>query len=841
MAIFTYSPAVQVLIKSTSQGIIYDVSEDMVRGQAILRTNAPHQISFTLMNKNRRYDTLFAPNDLFTLYLKRTRKLLVMSGYLDSVPWYSTWERSVQVFGTCTMKRLLQKRWDPGTVAALNLLSNTGNSTDQLRADGGMAAKAQALITQVGGWPADTVRISSIPMQWAQNIQSLYSAASPLLLGALWHSTGGAATFGAKNSPVTGSTNVPQSPPSTMTSSQRAYLNLPGGGAGITAVPYNGPFNIARPSTPYYCQMNWGYLYPGAGSLRSTIKNWLAGQPPPGSGPVMVYNPTTNKTVLCEVAGDGPGRLNLGDIKVGLSPKALEVLGITSKSTSLQASVFVYWCDSTISGNDYVPGPWPSVTTTVNERSAAGHLPVTVTQAVPVAANPLDLPAGNSSDQGAKVAAFCEAAVGDNYVWGGNGVVVSGAKGVKPGYDCSGLAVAAWASVGVDMAAAGLRSTEAQYASKLIHKFTDSSQLLPGDLVYYNDTASKQPSPNHEGVFVYYDSSNIAWTVQATSSKTGVMLVPLNSGLPIVAYGRPTGVTGYQKSAAPTVAGSASIGFTFGSGLTPTNQGFVNYWDWFGQPPSTESQVLTGIRGLMNDQPLLPFVNTVLNSSMRSWCSAPNGDFIAWFPDYFGNYGYAGIVNIEDVELMDFSMAWSDNNMVTHQYVASSWVSQIFGSTPAGGVGLANLADAEGVVSLEMGSISNNILQVVLGLKPGDSSGFGNPQAILNRFGARPNFQQIGAIMGPMAQFWYALFLFQLNWASMFTANVPMTFMPELYPGMLMRLRDGFQAYVQQVVHSWDLTDGGPGFRTQAAIMAPSDWRGGGLYGLPAGGRRAVV
>jgi len=292
------------------------------------------------------------------------------------------------------------------------------------------------------------------------------------------------------------------------------------------------------------------------------------------------------------------------------------------------------------------------------------------------------------------------------------------------------------------------------------------------------------------------------------------------------------------------VAGSSNMGIAFGSGITTATQtptSFINYWDWFGQPPQGESQLLTGIRGLLNDQPLLPFINTVLNSSMRSWCSAPNGDFISWFPDYFGLYGMAGIVNIEDIELQDFSMGWSDTNMVTHQYVASSWVSQVFGASPAGQVNINNITNTEGVVSLEMGNLSNNILQVVLGLKPGDASGFGNPQALLDRFGARPNFQQIGVIMGPMAQFWYALFLFQLNWASMFSVNVPMTFMPEVFPGMLMRLRDGFQAYIQQVVHSWDLTSGGPGFQTQASVMAPSDWRGHGLYGLPAGGRRAVV
>lgn len=320
-------------------------------------------------------------------------------------------------------------------------------------------------------------------------------------------------------------------------------------------------------------------------------------------------------------------------------------------------------------------------------------------------------------------------------------------------------------------------------------------------------------------------------------------------------FGRPTGFPGW-KGTKSLVAGSSSdqssstatttsgTGFASGSGVTPetqTNTSFLNYWEWFGQAPTSEAQLLQGLRGLLNDQPLLPFINTVMNSSMRSWCSAPNGDFIAWFPDYFGAYGAAASIKVADVELMDFSMAWGDQNMVTHQYVASSWVSSVFGASPAGAVNIANITQTEGVVTLEMGNVSNNILQTVLNLSAGDASNLGNPQAILNRFGARPNFQEIGVIMGPQAQFWYALFLFQLNWASMFTANVPITFMPEAFPGMLMQLEDGFQAYISQVQHNWDFTDGGPGFTTQCAIMAPSDYKNGGLFGLPNGGQTAVV
>jgi cell wall-associated NlpC family hydrolase len=851
MAVFAYSPAVEVYIKSLSKNQIYDVSADQVRGQAILRTNAPHQMSITLMNKNRRYDALFAPNDLFVIYMKRIRRLMIMSGYLDSVPWYSTWERSVQIFGTCTNKRLLQKRWDPGTLATMNLMASEGNSASQLAVDGGMQAKAISLITQVGGWPENTIHIAGLPSTWAQKIQNLYSAASPVLLGNIWNNTGGTVSTSANNSPMVGSTYTAQSLPSGLTSSQQTFFSLPNAATGLAVVPYSGSPDICEPKTKYYCQMNWGYMQPSGKSLRKQIRAWLAGQPPPGSGPVMIYSPTTGKTVLCEPVGDGPGRYNPNNQKIGLSPEALKTLGITTAMINQKALVHVAWTDQTLNANHYPPGPWPVVETI---KKVKGKTTITITQApstmnTPATSNPYsaNTPATQSTAQGQQVVTFARAQIGKPYVFGATG---------PNSWDCSGLAVGAWASVGLQWDSSS-RSTEQQWANPKIHKFNDTTSLQLGDLVYYSVPGDHQDPPNHMGIYSGETTTGQQMTVQAMDSKLGIHEVPMvQSGITIMGYGRPTGYPGFKGTPTSVVPGSGSSGTASpSSSLTasadtsfggiaqgvPSNTSFINYWEWFGQAPTVQSNILTGIRGLLNDQPLLPFVNTVLNASMRSWCSAPNGDFIAWFPDYFGAYGTAATLSIEDVELMDFSIAWSDQTLVTHQYVASSWVSQIFGSSPGGAPTIANLATTDGVVTLEMGNLSNNILQTVLNLKSGDASGFGDPQKILNRFGARSNFQEIGVIMSQEAQFWYALFLFQLNWASMFTASMPTTFMPEAFPGMLARLSDGFQAYINQVQHGWDFTDGGPGFTTQLAIMAPSDWKNGGLFGLPAGGTKAVV
>lgn len=67
-----------------------------------------------------------------------------------------------------------------------------------------------------------------------------------------------------------------------------------------------------------------------------------------------------------------------------------------------------------------------------------------------------------------------------------------------------------------------------------------------------------------------------------------------------------------------------------------------------------------------------------------------------------------------------------------------------------------------------------------------------------------------------------ALYLFMQRWANQFQASVPMTFMPELWPGMILRLPEfNFQAYITEVQHNFQYGENG-GFSTQASINAPA-------------------
>ena len=56
-------------------------------------------------------------------------------------------------------------------------------------------------------------------------------------------------------------------------------------------------------------------------------------------------------------------------------------------------------------------------------------------------------------------------------------------------------------------------------------------------------------------------------------------------------------------------------------------------------------------------------------------------------------------------------------------------------------------------------------------------------------------------------------------WAQQYTTQVTLTFMPELYPGMRIRLADhNIEVYVMSVIHQGDFNSG---FSTQAQVTCP--------------------
>src|ERR1035437_3206994 len=120
MPTLMYSPGVRIVI-STRNGRIFDVPDDIEAGFLTLNENSPHSLHFTLSNANSKYSQLFTPNDRVIVLLKRLSWMQVMSGYLDTVPYYSAYPRSVNFAATCTLKRFKYFGWDAASSNVVNL------------------------------------------------------------------------------------------------------------------------------------------------------------------------------------------------------------------------------------------------------------------------------------------------------------------------------------------------------------------------------------------------------------------------------------------------------------------------------------------------------------------------------------------------------------------------------------------------------------------------------------------------------------------------------------------------------------------------------------------------
>lgn len=277
-----------------------------------------------------------------------------------------------------------------------------------------------------------------------------------------------------------------------------------------------------------------------------------------------------------------------------------------------------------------------------------------------------------------------------------------------------------------------------------------------------------------------------------------------------------------------------------------------------------ESVLLTGDRALENDVKLLESVGEICKSSMRTFASLPNGDFMAWYPDYFNLSGRNPWLKVSTTEIKSCTISLSDRQLVTHVYVLGNpfglnqddasnirleWYEKLMGS---------------GVVTIERPFIldsflrpfeDENITQQDLNTLDGLSElspdelkdankrsipileGQGSVYKFLERYGARPYLEKIPTIRHPIFEFFYAYHTFIQKWAEQYVSRVELTFMPELFPGMIIELEVNPQVknhpktsvtfYVKEVTHSFSYQNG---FYTEALLMAPgttnkgNDW-----------------
>lgn len=421
------------------------------------------------------------------------------------------------------------------------------------------------------------------------------------------------------------------------------------------------------------------------------------------------------------------------------------------------------------------------------------------------------------------------------YVWGGGH---SGFQYNPTGLDCSGA------------------------VSLVLHLAGYSvSPMDSGSLMSWGEPGVGQvtiwASPSH--VFLMF--ANRCWAWSCPGCQNGWQ--PLNN------YGDPAHPTtdgpyvarhpkGLGGAAGHVVEGQVSStggggGSYLGVSTTAKAAAISSFIELPGLLESVESEALKGQRSLMNDKPLLPFVEQLTKASLKEFMSMPNGNFYAFVPDYFGGLTKRQPYwEIKDIEILDGMIYLTDDSLATHVYVvgdanADQEITVIDKMQTAGVVTIFNAFMANfitGIDAPKVGSQKNvtkaqkeaydKKLEKIPSLADKTKA-----MAFLEKYGARPYFEEAPMIRSAYFEMFLAYQMFCLLWSQQFEAQFELTFMPELFPGGLVQFPDyGIQCYIQEVNHRGSYTEG---FTTLATLIAPSALPESGRKGISAGMVRANI
>lgn len=220
----------------------------------------------------------------------------------------------------------------------------------------------------------------------------------------------------------------------------------------------------------------------------------------------------------------------------------------------------------------------------------------------------------------------------------------------------------------------------------------------------------------------------------------------------------------------------------------------------------------TGKYASINDEPIMNTVEALCTASLRSYRSAPDGKFLAFYPDYFGLDGTAPSLILEDIEMKDVRIDLNDASIATHVFTMGS--ENVYATTQDE---LGYLRSA-GVVTIEDEWMFKRA--VAGSYFPPETT---DPMEFMQRYGIRPykrTFKQIQQGDGKeAAMLVLGIKEFMDRWARQYQTRIELTFMPELFPGMRVELSGhDLVLYVVSVNHSFSYESG---FTTTAEVMAP--------------------
>jgi cell wall-associated NlpC family hydrolase len=867
MKTFIYSPDIQVKI-ATSGGKEYDVSSDIVRGQLNRAENAASTFFCELANHKGQYTKdggLFGRMDRITVYMKRTDWIQVFSGYLDQVPFAQMWAGNVTLRATCTLKRLLYTYWNPNLVQSaivfnqLNVLQNATRDAQGSR-DAGIGDLLGNLVCWVGGWEPQNVHIQDFPMKFYEDMQGEFQKMAAK----------NAVTVDQYQSLLLGADHTPGSG----TAAGQAVLSTgPGlGPAVIDPVSYRQQVIAAvdaRGLGPNTADIQSSYDIQEAGQTGQATRDNASreaarqlnqqGQNTQAtarnadaailafacayaeSGWVMYANPTVPDSLNYHYDAPGPrgattamGLFQQGDgwgttaqkmnvfASAGMFLDALmkidgwrnmdpaQAIAIAQKKpqAASQYIPFIETAKNEVQGIRAGQGKFTpqNVAGVGLSSTGAGALAQSIVNmgagivgAPSVSENSpgggaLPIDRANKPQPDSEGAVNCaRTLIGRPYVYGGMG----------PGaFDCSGLMQYCYRSIGREIG----RTTSQQALTG--RRVSSIAELRPGDAIQTN-------GGGHTMMYI-----GGGQTIQAYDSKFPVSVLPLPNPSEIYGMYRYAewGGTDLLAPFNPAAGPGAAPGTGFTGGVGAGSDGAQeqiarNLFSYIFTPayfaPSV-ANLFGGEKSFIDCQPLIQEVQSVARAGLRHFASAPNGDFMAYYPDFFGVDGKPITMVVENIEMKDVRINLSDDALTTHVYVNGDMT--MLGQMQSQAMGWL---DTAGVATVENESLFQRLRSVVLGNVENL-----NGNGVLQKYGVRPLQLEFNMVHNHVLEFLVACQLFMQKWAEQYETMASFTFMPELFPGMRIALADtGIAVYVSEVTHTFDWEQG---FSTQAKIMAPS-------------------
>jgi cell wall-associated NlpC family hydrolase len=827
MGSLIYAPQVAVYIR-TASGITYDISDDVIRGRVERRSDGVSTAALTIQNSRRKYDEVFTPNDRIIVLMKRLAWMRVFTGYLNRVPLVSIWPTEVELTASCTLKRMQYWYWDPMTQATQTMISQafaaaSGNASTS---DGGAGAAALAIMNNVMGWPPSKAHIGAIPTRWldiaykiAQQVQS--SEADSDRLAAQFYSnlSAGGIVAGVPNGPsISGVLKGSYGPFSgdQLRNAEIVYS------AGVSKGASQSDITVALMVSMAAANLKNSILPDTGGYLGLFHQN-----PKDGWGTLaQLVNPTyaasAYYTALLAIGTRSKMTLPDQARASAKQPGAADFSAFQAYAQQMVADI---------------------------SKAQASNVPGASTNPLPNGFDPNSRPTGTGT--GADWAAFALNFVRQyptipyTEAYGGTQMAVMTAN-PPPGLDCSSFVQTMYLRyLGALYNCPRVASDQSGFCTQML---TAAQGLrTPGALMFkgpgkgsaYHVEMSlgdgeRTVGSHHGGTYASIGDAGAGyWDYAGLMPR---MTYSIGGGAPTSLTLTANATTSAQSSAAAGAAGTGAApnptSFSSTPGYDPNdpfdklfgNQAWMP--DGANEAATNTAEALVGIRALINDQPLLPYLMNLFNSTMRSFCSAPNGDLIAWFPDYYGLWGTAAKMVVEPIEVMDFTVQWSDDAFVTHMFTMAGMPgnttvdigSGSIGDDSLQGVGPNRWTQTLGIASIDVPAI----MYALFGIDATPQQAQDFASFIYKRFGARPNYEEMPGLQGPKAEFFSALFLFMRRWAYQYNADIPLTFMPELWPGMLIQIPAfDFQAYVTTVTHTFRFGQGG-GFQTTVNIAAPA-------------------